>query len=292
MIPFRLAASLPTALALLTLSSLATAQVVNPADKQKPPQNQGEGQPVVVESTRVSDLREEDRVGSYQQPEWTSHRRFAETRIYVRPEGTVEFEYWLVPEIPNGGGPAETKVQYEFEFGLPERFQLDLYIVSHQDGNEGPMQFDEQKFEVRWAFADWDVIWGNPTAYVEWSARDNEPDHVEAKLLLGGEIESSWHWGTNLVYEQETGGLRESGYEITGGVSKTLVDQRFSVGGEVKWAAVTDDSDRHAFSNEVLIGPSFQYRPTPNSHFDLAPLFGTTNDSPDAKITFLFGWEF
>jgi len=290
MFTFRLAACLPT-LALLALPSLLTAQVVNPADKQQP-QQQGEGRPVVVEGTRVSDLREEDRVGSYQQPEWTSHRRFAETRVYVRPEGTVEFEYWLIPEVPNGGGPAQTQVQYEFEFGLPERFQLDLYIVSHQDGNEGPMQFDEQKFEVRWAFADWDVIWGNPTAYVEWSARDNEPDHIETKLLLGGEVDTSWHWGTNLVYEQQTGGLRESGYELTGGISKTLLDQRLSVGGEVKWAATTDDTDRHQFANEVLIGPSFQYRPTRNSHFDLAPLFGTTNDSPDAKITFLFGWEF
>jgi hypothetical protein len=292
MFTFRLAASLPT-LTVLALPALLTAQVVNPADKQQsPPQNQGEGRPVVVEGTRVSNLREEDRIGSYQQPEWTSHRRFAETRVYVRPEGTVEFEYWLIPEIPNGGGTAETKVQYEFEFGLPERFQLDLYLVSHQDGNQGTMAFDEQKFEVRWAFADWDVIWGNPTAYVEWAAISDAPDHVEAKLLLGGEIDTSWHWGTNLVYEQETGALRESSYELTSGVSKTLVDQRFSVGGEFKWAAVTDNTDRHQFANEVLIGPSVQFRPTRNSHFDLAPLFGTTNDSPDAKITLVFGWEF
>jgi hypothetical protein len=278
------------ATAAIVLAAVAPAQVVNPADKQKPAQN--EGQPVVVEARRVSDLREEDRIGSYQQPEWTAHRRFAETRVYVRPEGVIEYELWVIPETSKHGGSTETTVQHEFEFGLPERFQLDVYLVSHQQGNEGPMQFDEQKFEVRWAFADWDQIWGNPTAYVEWAAIDNAPDHIETKLLLGGEAASSWHWGANLVWEQETGALRESSYELTGGISKTLKDQRFSVGAEVKWAMVDDSTHRGNFDHEVLVGPSFQFRPSPRSHIDVAPLFGCTDDSPEAKVTLLFGMEF
>lgn len=274
------------------LCGSAAAQIVNPADRQQAPRPTETAPPVVVEGRRVSDLREEDRIGSYQQPEWTSHRRFAETRIYVRPEGTTEFEYWLIPELPRHGGPTETKTQYEFEFGLPSRFQLDLYLVSHQQGNDGPMEFDEQKLEVRHAFADWDAIWGNPTAYLEWAAVNDAPDHFEAKLLFGGEVDSSWHWGANLVYEQETGGLRESAYELTGGLSKTLVDQRFSVGAEIKWAMIDDDADRGNFANEVLVGPSLQFRPVPRAHIDVAPLFGVTDDSPEAKVTVLFGWEF
>jgi hypothetical protein len=268
------------------------AQVVNPADKQRPPEPSPQGEPVVVEGRRVSDLREEDRIGGYGQPEWTSHRRFAETRVYVRPEGTVEFEYWLIPEFPRDGGPAETKTQFEFEFGLPERFQLDLYLVSHQDGNEGVMAIDEQKVEVRWALADWDVIFANPTLYVEWAAVNEAPDHVEAKLLLGGEVASAWHWGANLVFEHETAGDQENAYELTGGISYTVLDQKFSVGAEVKYALVDDKNDRGNFDNEVLIGPSFQFRPLPRAHIDVAPLFGITDDSPDAKITILFGWEF
>lgn len=273
------------------LSLPLAAQVVNPADKQRAaetPQNP----PVIVEGRQVSDLREEDRIGSYQQPEWTSHRRFAETRIYVRPEGTAEFEYWLIPEVPKGGGPTQTTAQYEFEFGLPYRFQFDLYLVSHEDGNQGPMTFDEQKFEVRWAFADWDKIWGNPTAYLEWAATNDGPDHVEAKMLFGGEVISGWHWGANLVFEHETGGLQENSHEFTGGISRTLTDKRFSVGAELKSAWVDDKTDRGSYSNELLLGPSFQFRPLPNAHIDLAPLFGCTDDSPDFKFTFVFGWEF
>jgi hypothetical protein len=275
----------------LLLSASLCAQVVNPADKQRPPQ-EPQNPPVIVEGRQVSNLREEDRIGSYGQPEWTSRRRFAETRVYVRPEGTAEFEYWLIPETPPGGGSTETTTQYEFEFGLPNRFQLDLYMVSHQDGNEGALSFDEQKLEVRWAFADWDVIWGNPTAYVEWAATNDGPDHVEVKLLLGGEAISSWHWGANLVFEHETGGLQENSYEITAGLSKTLVDRRFSVGAEVKAAWIDDKTDRGNYTEEVLLGPSFQFRPLPNAHIDLAPLFGCTSDSPDSKVTILFGWEF
>ncbi|MCA8964659.1 MAG: hypothetical protein H6838_07685 [Planctomycetes bacterium] len=279
-------------LSLLTLSLPLAAQIVNPADKQRAPESNPQNPPVVVEGTRVSNLREEDRIGSYQQPEWTSHRRFAETRVYVRPEGTAEFEYWLIPETSKDGGSTETKTQYEFEFGLPNRFQIDLYLVAHQDGNEGAMAIDEQKFEIRHALADWDEIWGNPTIYLEWAAINNAPDHVEGKLLFGGEAGESWHWGANLVFEHETGGLQENGYEITGGLSKTLVDQRFSVGAEVKAAWIDDKTDRGDFATEVLIGPSFQFRPVPNAHIDVAPLFGVTDDSPEAKLTLLFGWEF
>jgi outer membrane putative beta-barrel porin/alpha-amylase len=284
--------SIRSSLAVLALAAGLAGQVVNPADKQRPPEPTPQGPPVIVEGLRVSDLREEDRIGSYGQPEWTSHRRFAETRIYVRPEGTFEFEYWLIPEYPRDGGPVETKTQFEFEFGLPARFQLDLYLVSHQDGNEGVMAIDEQKVEVRWALADWDEIFANPTLYLEWAAINEAPDHVEAKLLLGGEVTSGWHWGANLVFEHETAGEMENVYELTGGVSYAIRDKKFSVGAEFKLAYSDVTSDRGNYANEVLIGPSFQYRPLPNAHIDLAPLFGVTDDSPDAKITVLFGWEF
>src|SRR6185503_6894802 len=107
---------------------------------------------VVVHGNR---LREEDRVGSYRQPRWTAHRRFTTTRIYVVPEGFFEFEYWLIPTFEEDG-IAETAIQYEAEIGLPHRFQLDLYAVSHKSGKEGPMALDEHKVELRWALADWD----------------------------------------------------------------------------------------------------------------------------------------
>jgi len=285
--------TLPVRLVLFAAAPLA-AQIVNPATQQPQGQNppQGEGQPLRIEGRQVSELREEDRVGSYGQPEWTTVRRFPETRVYVRPENTFGFEYWLLPEIAHGGKSTTTATQYEFEVGLPGRVQIDWYIVSHEQGNQGPMQFDEQKFEGRYALADWDVIWGNPTVYLEWSAENNAADHVETKLLLGGEICPSWHWGSNLVFEHETGGAQTNSYEWTGGVSKTLADQRFSAGAEFKMAFADQQGDRGLHDMELLIGPSLQYRPVPRAHMDLAPLFGVNADSPQVKFYFVFGWEF
>lgn len=270
------------------------AQVVNPATKQQPPDKQEpvQGRPLVVEGRRVSEWTEENRVGPYGQPEWTTHRRFTETRVYVRPEGSVEFEYWLIPEIPPDGGPTETESQFELEFGLPHRLQLDLYMVGHEDGNDGEFSIDEQKVELRWAFADWDEIWGNPTAYIEWVGRSNEPDKVEAKLLFGGEIAPRWHWGTNLVFEHETGSFHENGYEVTGGLSYTILDRKASAGLETKLALTDDNRDRGDFTTELLLGPSIQIRPLPKAHIDIAALAGLTNDSPDMKFFIVFGWEF
>lgn len=288
------ARSAALAAATFTLSALAAAQnLVNPADKQRqdtlPPDV---GSTVVTgQRVEVSQYREEDLVGPYKQPEWTKFRRFPTTRVYVQPPGHVGVEFWSRPTIPRHG-PVEIQNQYEIEFGLPGRFQLDLYLVRNQEGNTGPGQVDEQKIEVRWALADWDEIAWNPTFYVELQNKDAAPDGIEAKILFGDECAPSWHWGANLVYEAEMGGERERVYELTLGISKTLEDQRLSLGAELKTALVDTTDDRGEFSEELLIGPSLQYRPTANMHMDVATLVGIGHDSPEAQGFFVIGYEF
>src|SRR5262249_14985704 len=144
-------------------------------------------------------------IGSYAQPRWTADRLFSETRVYVIPQGKVEFEYWAIPETSRDGS-TDLANMYEVEFGLPGRFQLDLYAVSHKTDLSGPMSFSEQKVEVRYAFADWNKIWGNPTLYVEYTSHDNDYSQLEGKILLGGSVRSGWHWGSNLVLEHTLGG--------------------------------------------------------------------------------------
>src|SRR5687767_6840294 len=105
-------------------------QVVNPADAQRrtdtAPSSTAEGQrlktyqmpAVTVVGEKQPQLREEERVGSYAQPRWTATRRFPSTRVYVVPEGKVEFEYWLRPTF-NEDGSTDTRALYELEIGLP-----------------------------------------------------------------------------------------------------------------------------------------------------------------------------
>jgi hypothetical protein len=274
---------------LSVLALPAAAQIVNPADKHEKPQQLSDTH--VEPPKPVSGLSEEDRVGPYGQPEWTTHRRFPFTRTYVRPPNTFAFEYWLRPTIPRHGGPTEMRTQYEFEIGLPGRWQLDLYLNQLKDGGEGPME-TENSTEVRYAFADWGKLWGNPTAYLEYKSRDAKDDVIEAKMLLGDELSSSWHWGTNLVFEREIGGDLENVYGLTAGISKTLSDQCFSIGAELKGELVDTVHTRGDFEEILLLGPSLQYRPSSHVHMDLAPLVGIGPDSPALQAIFVIGYEF
>jgi hypothetical protein len=289
-------------------------QVVNPATQVPPPASQTPPQqptdpqtpvpppdmhlrsfempPVTVQGT--APLKEEDLIGDYHQPRWTAARRFGETRIYVVPDGTAEFEYWLIPErLPSG--VTTTASMYEVEFGLPHRFQLDLYAVGHQTGGNGTYGIDGQQVEVRYALADWGKLFGNPTLYAEWKNLSGVPSHFEGKLLLGGQITSRWHWGSNFVWEHEMGGVKENSNEWTTGVSYAVADTKASVGMETQLALVNHETlpgTRSPFSTEFLIGPSIQFRPLPQVHLDLAPLFGVTSASSRVKLFVVFGWEF
>jgi hypothetical protein len=290
-----------TLLAANAMPNPVRAQVVNPADThgeegtattREPDQRHTYQLPAIdVHGRRPSHFREEDRIGANAQPRWTAVRRFTETRVYVLTEGQIEFEYWLVPSF-NRDNSTEVKKQYEVEMGLPCRFQLDLYVVSHQDGNEGLLAFDEEKFELRWALAKWGRIPCNPTLYAEWAAVSSAPDHFEGKLLLGEEIAPGWHWGANLVFEHEMGGEQENSKEITSGLAYSLVDEKLSLGVEEKFARVDTIRNRGKGSRELLLGPSLQVRPLPQMHVDLTGLIGVRQDAPKAEPMLVVGWEF
>jgi hypothetical protein len=244
---------------------------------------------VNVVGQKTSELREEDRVGSYAQPRWTATRRFPNTRVYVVPEGKIEAELWFIPRFLKSG---ETNGRYlaEIEYGLPYRFQVDAYYRLDID-NAGNGQNGAQ-FEVRWALADWGKILWNPTLYVEYIAHEDDPDGVEFKLLLGDELAPRWHWGVNLVTELETGGAREYTYEIDGGLSYTLLDEKVSVGAETKIEWISTQGSRSNYDTSIMVGPSVQWRPIPRFTVNLAPLFGVTSESATARVYLNLGWEF
>ncbi len=250
-----------------------------------------EADAIVVTGEELPELREEERIGPYGQPRWTTHRRFPGTRVYVVPEGEVEFEYWQRVDEPRHG---ETQVRhmYEVEIGLPHRLQLDLYAVAKHTGDQRPLDINRQMIELRWALADWGQLWGNPALYLELINNEDDPEAVEGKLLLGDEAAPGWHWGANLVVEQETGGARERSVELTAGLAKTIVDETFSLGGEIKIARINEKESRDDFTDEFLIGPSVQWRPNERCFVDFAPLVGVGAESPKGQVVLVVGWEF
>lgn len=285
-------------LALLAAATPVLAQQVNPADKmhapgQETPQSghlsSWEMPPTVVRA--LEGLREEDRIGSYGQPRWTAKRLFPTTRVYVVPEGKVEFEHWTRVKVPETGS-SQVETQYELELGLPHRFQIDLYHVTSKEGSHGDLGVSEQKYELRYALADWGELWMNPAVYFEYVSRDSQADKIEYKLLLGDELAEGWHFGTNLVIEHELGDAGETEYGVTTGLSRTVLDEKLSLGFELKASATNTHASRSDYAEELEIGPSLQYRPLPQMHIDFAPLIGIGSDSRAADIYLVIGWEF
>ncbi len=263
---------------------------------------------LTIQGAPLSDLRDDDLVGSYGQPRWSTSRRFTEVRTYVIPAGQFDFEYWLFISQPTkrekadaaaAGQPkpkAEVKQQYEAEMGLGYRFQLDLYQVYVKNGSNGDNALDATKFEVRWAFADWGRIWGNPTAYVEWQQAAHGADSAEVKLLLSDDITTRWAWATNLVAERKTGDNRDLSVEWNSAIGYSAIDQKLSIGAELALAQVSELADpagSHRIHHyEAAVGPSIRYNPIPQAHIIISQLVGLNSNTNAAKTVAIIGWEF
>ncbi|MDB6155764.1 MAG: hypothetical protein JWL90_4217 [Chthoniobacteraceae bacterium] len=238
-------------------------------------------------------LREETPIGVTNRPEWTSARRFTGTRVYIQKEPwEVGVESWWRIKHHRDGTVSHRLLE-EVEIGLPGRLQLDLY--NDIEGNEeGRFHYQSFNVELRWAIADWGKIWGNPTLYAEYKFADATwgPDVYELKLLLGDQLAPRWHWGVNFVWEAEIGGEREQEFQVTGGLSYSLVDGKIGVGIEMLYDRDTVRNARGNPDDIVAVGPSLQFRLTDHMHVDLSCMFGA-NSVSDRQIGFLIvGYDF
>ena len=238
-------------------------------------------------------LSEETPIGVTGRPEWTGARRFPGTRVYIQKEPwEVGVETWWRFK-KHRDGTLSHRLLEEVEIGLPYRMQLDLYTDIEGD-QTGRFHYQSFNVELRWALADWGKIWGNPTLYAEYKFADATwgPDVYEFKVLLGDQLAPRWHWGVNFVWEAETGGEREQEFQITGGLSYSVIDGRLGIGVEFLYDHDTVKSARGNPAHQLSIGPSIQYRVTERLHVDLSCMFGTNEDT-DREIGFLvIGYDF
>ena len=249
---------------------------------------EAEATAVEVTGTAPGILRQDSPVGPYNQPEWTTERAFGASRVYVRPPGTIEFNQFWTPEFKDG--KVEHSFREEVEIGLPYRLQLDLY--QNWGIEEGDTVYRGSSVELRYALANWGKIPLNPTLYGEWNFNDAAPDKWEQKLLLGQTFGRRWNWAGNFTYEQETGGEREQEVALSSALTYALIDQTLNAGIEMLWEHKTTKDSRGDPEIEFLIGPSINLRPTRFSFITVAPLFGTTDDSPDAEVFVVAGFNF
>jgi hypothetical protein len=248
--------------------------------------------PLVVESARYSPYADDQLIGDYAQPRWTAQRLFPGTRVYVIPRGEIDIEQWYQWETPKTGAPTMLTAQTEIEWGLPHRLQLDVYLIQQRETGVPGSGSTGNSIEMRYAFADWGKLWGNPAVYLEHTSQTGMPDKVEGKLLLADELGAGWHWGANLSVEQQTSATRSTERQFTLGLARTVRDRQLSIGAETRLGWTDQKGSRRHYARDLQVGPSLQIRPLTQMHVDFAPLFGITRDSMQRNVYLIFGWEF
>jgi hypothetical protein len=273
----------------LALIGAATVAAASAAHAQSATAPASPAKPSVFSDLVVEDyaLDEDKPVGEFGQPEWVKQRRFSTTRIHLQKDAwEMGVEEWYRVRTYEGGRVTQ-RSQTEFEMGLPFRMQLDLYEKAiHDNEDDRGWQQDEFAVELRYAFADWGVIPLNPTLYFEYAFAHEGADGIEPKLLLGDDFGQGWHWGVNFIHERRVWGEAEAEWRIAGGISKTLVDNCFSVGIEGQWTHAEGEK------SEGVVGPTIQWRPTSNTHLDLVALAGVNDSSPNTECWLIFGFDF
>jgi hypothetical protein len=284
-------------LALVPMLCLAGEPVPAPA------QAAAENAPVSAETTVVGtrDETELTPVGAYEQPKWTDRRRFPGVRLYVAPPGAATFEFWLEGKVTSDAEPARLRSMFEVSFGLGHRLQVDLYLRTESDGAD-VLRLESERIELRWALADWGVLWGNPTLYLEYIRQTEGPHKAEVKVLLGGAVSSRLFWGLNLFFESELWGAQTHEYGVVAGLAYSLLDSKLSIGAETNVEIIDTRFARFSpLEIEWLIGPTLSWRPVPQAHLLLTayagPGFfrGAAADSFAAHFVFqptlVMGWR-
>lgn len=243
--------------------------------------------PVEVRGTRVS---EEEPVGPNGQPDWTTQRRFARSRVYVLAPGQWEAELWYRGKY-DGRETGDQLYQAEIGVGLPHRFQVDYY-QNFTDAPGAGVQDIGPQVEARWALAEWGKVFANPTGYIEYRWDDTGADKVEAKLLLGGTLAPRWHGAANLIWEQQTSVDRETELGVSTAASWSVIDGKLGIGAEFTVSRITGAGFRDDAVWEVALGPSLQWRFTPNTHLDVVPMFGLNRDTHQVDLFVVLGYDF
>ena len=243
-------------------------------------------------TVRKAPFSEDTLVGENKQPEWTTRRRFPTTRIYIQqPPGSWGVAQWWRMDDSKGINPRH-RFRTEAELGIARHTQLDIYLDNIYTRDE-TFYYQDVALELRYALADWGKLPLNPTLYYEWKFVDEDqgPDVYEAKLLLGDAI-GDWHYGVNLVTEQEVADTRAKEYQVCQALGYTIKDRAWSLGEEFKYVNESEKGSRGESENKLSIGPSVQFRPTVESHLDIVALFGLNDDAPDIETYVVFGYAF
>ncbi|MGH8094824.1 MAG: hypothetical protein ACREIF_15350 [Chthoniobacterales bacterium] len=295
-----------------TTSSQPTA-TPTPAKKssKKPAASTSSTTETITQSSLV--IRGAEVPSAYGAPPSFSQSRFGPlTNAYVLPSGSIYTSMIYEGDAVHFRKPDHNFTQ-EVEIGLPYRFNAAL--ETSVEAFSGTAQVSSFSLEARYAFADWDKIPLNPTLFSEFKfgigdilhdegaptpprrfgpggfdMSQSLPDSSEVRLLLSEEFFGRIEWALNTFFEQELGGDRgrEWGLAQTVVTPVLLPNEELKVGIETLFRSFSDKTSRGTPYNSVVIGPTIGWKPTRSTRFDLSPLIGVNEKSPQLEMFAVF----
>jgi hypothetical protein len=233
-----------------------------------------------------------DGVGSNGQPEWTMHRRFATTPAYVLAPGQIQVHEMTESRFPKRDGPSHKFVTH-VAVGLEGGLEAHVGEVAGRPSG-GPTKHRGFEGKVGYAFGKWGEVAFNPAVYGGVQVNHRAPDEFDVGMSVSDEVcAGEWIWAAGVSWNQEMGDGRHRDLGAAFGIAKPLADNALSVGAEARFdnrAVRGGGSD-----NELLIGPSVQWRPTDNTHIGVVPLFGVTRTDrrdPRMDLMLVLGIDF
>jgi hypothetical protein len=252
---------------------------------------------VVVNAEEEGEHDQFTEIGEYTQPAWAERSQFTSTTsVYVlSPYEMFVGNLWEAQFSRHGG--TRNVLTQEVDFGLPHRFELGI------ENELGLVESDAREtsvtLEARYALANWNAIFLNPSISVEYifgvgrSARDlrRQPDAAVVRLLLGQNFGDHIGYGLNVELQQDVS--HDSGHEfdISQSIAYGAMNGKFEFGAEMRYTH--DTARRNPIErDELVIGPTIGWKPTRQLRVSIAPLFGCTHDSPRVASYVLASYEF
>ena len=264
---------------------------------------------VVNAESDESEHNEFTEMGEYGQPAWAERARASSTTsVYVLSPYEAFVGLNWEGDFHRHGKSLHDLTQ-EIDVGLLYRFELgfenELGLVG-SDASE-----TSATLEARYAIANWNKIPLNPAISVEYifglgkSARSarvqsgqrkqgprEQPDAVALRLLLGQAFaDNRIGYGLNVSMQQDVTHDSGRSFVVSQSASYGLMKGEFELGAEMRYTHSTGQSPAGR-EDELIIGPTFGWKPTRQTRVSFAPLFGCTHNSPAIATFVLFSYEF
>ena len=258
---------------------------------------------VVVSGEEEGEHDQFTELGEYAQPAWAERSRFSSTTsVYVlSPNEVFAGNLWEADFRQHS--KTLNDLTQEIDFGLPHRLEIG---VENELGLAGSDAYETSvTAEVRYAFANWNVIPLNPAISAEYifgvgkSVKDATSDRdlrrqqnaVAVRLLLGQNFGDHFGYGMNVGVEQDVSHDSGREFDISQSVAYGAMKGQFEFGAEMRY--VHDTSQRSSGDkDELVIGPTIGWKPTRQLRISAAPLLGCTGDSPRLAMFVLVSYEF